>query len=120
VTAQFCKFATGFATPSGTVTFNIRALGGSSAGTIGALTVASGTPVAGGACTVRGGAVAGAATSNVVVLTPPADPANVGLSDIQFQGYVDSPGHVTAELCKFGAGTLVSTANLNFNVALLN
>jgi hypothetical protein len=119
VTAQFCKFATGFATPSGTITFNIRVLGSSSAGT-GTLSVASGTQVAGGACTLRGGAVAGATTSDVVVLTPPSDPANVGLSEVQFQGFVDSPGHVTAELCKFGAGTLTSTAALNFNVVLLN
>lgn len=119
VTAQFCKFATGFATPSGTVTFNIRALASSSAGT-GTLNVGASTQVAGGSCALRGGAVTGATTSNVVVLTPPADPAGVGLAEIQFQGYVDSPGHVTAELCKFGAGTLTSTAALNFNVALLN
>lgn len=120
VTAQFCKFATGFATPSGSVNFNIRVLTSSAAGTTGSVSVAAGTQLAGGSCVLRGGAVTGAASSNVVVLTPPADPASAGLAEIQFQGYVDTPGHVTAELCKFGAGTLTSTAALNFNVALLN
>jgi hypothetical protein len=120
VTAQFCKFATGFATPSSTVTFNIRALNTSAAGTVAPLVVPAGTFLSGGTCTLRGGAVTGAGLSNVVVLTPPRDPGDVGLSDIQFQGYVDAPGHVTAELCKFGAGNLASDVDLNFNVALLN
>jgi hypothetical protein len=53
-------------------------------------------------------------------MTPPADPATVGFDGVQFQGYVDSPGHVTAELCKFGAGSFTSAAPLTFNVALLN
>ena len=120
VTAQFCKFATGFAAPKSTVTFNIRVLGTSTAGTIGVVTLPSGTQVAGGSCVTSGGAVTGASVSNVVVMTPPTDPAAVGMDGIQFEGYVDSPGHVTAEVCKFGAGTFKSTASLNFNVALLN
>ena len=120
VTAQFCKFSTGFAAPNTTVTFNIRVLGTSAAGTIGTVTLASGAKVAGGACITTGAAVASAAVSNVAVMTPPADPATAGLDGIQFQGYVDSPGHVTAEVCKFGAGTFTATASLKFNVALLN
>jgi hypothetical protein len=126
VSLELCKFASGTAFLSSSLTFNIRALTSSQPSSIAALTVPAGSNIPNvphtnnPQCLRVTASVPAATSSTSVVLTPTADPANIGWNDVQWRGYIAAPGQVGALLCKVGGQAGTSTAALNFNVALLN
>jgi hypothetical protein len=83
------------------------------------VTIPNGTTIFAATCISQTVSAPGATTSMAVVISPSGDPNTRGLGKLIWSAYVNANGQVTAEFCKFGSGSALSTADQTFNVRIL-